>query len=144
MRCWRRVEPSRRSPRTQLGGGDLPEALGALVARWARAHRIVATVDADDADPDGAHAEVLLRIAQEALANVARHSRAENVALTLSTWGGEQLLRIEDDGVGTDLAAVSRGHGLENMAARARAVGGELQLASRPGHGLVITARVPA
>lgn len=128
----------------QLGGGDLPEALGALVARWARAHRIVATVDADDADPDGAHAEVLLRIAQEALANVARHSRAENVALTLSTRGGEQLLRIEDDGVGTDLAAVSRGHGLENMAARARAVGGELQLASRPGHGLVITARVPA
>lgn len=128
----------------QLGGGDLPEALGALVARWARAHRIVATVDADDADPDGAHAEVLLRIAQEALANVARHSRAENVALTLSTRGGEQLLRIKDDGVGTDLAAVSRGHGLENMAARARAVGGELQLASRPGHGLVITARVPA
>lgn len=128
----------------QLGTGDLPDVLGVLVARWARAHRIVATVDADDADPHGPHAEVLLRIAQEALANVARHSRAGSVSLTLGESEGEQVLRIVDDGVGADLAAVTAGHGLENMAARARAVGGALSVDSRPGHGLAITARVPA
>jgi signal transduction histidine kinase len=128
----------------QLGVDDLPDALGVLVARWARAHRIVATVDADEADPHGPHAEVLLRIAQEALANVARHARAGSVALTLSGGEGQQLLRIVDDGVGADLASVSRGHGLGNMRARARAVGGELTVVSRPGHGLAVTARVPA
>lgn len=128
----------------QLGEGDLPGALGVLVARWARAHRIVATVDADGAAANGPHAEVLLRIAQEALANVARHSGAGTVSLTLGDRDGQRLLRIEDDGVGADLEAVSHGHGLDNMAARARAVGGELRVDSRPGQGLVITARVPA
>ena len=128
----------------QLGVDDLPEALGVLVARWARAHRIVAAVDADEADPDGPHAEVLLRIAQEALANVARHARADSVALTLSGGEGQQVLRIVDDGIGADLGSVGRGHGLDNMRARARAVGGDLTVDSRPGHGLAITARVPA
>ena len=128
----------------QLDRDDLPGALGELVARWARAHRIVATVDADDAAPCGKHAEVLLRIAQEALANVARHSRADSVCLALGGDEQEQVLRIEDDGVGADLVAVAHGHGLDNMTARARAVGGDLTIDSRPGHGLAITARVPA
>jgi DNA-binding NarL/FixJ family response regulator/signal transduction histidine kinase len=71
----------------QLDRHDLPEALGELVARWARTHRVVATVDADGADPDGAHGEVLLRIAQEALANIARHARAQSVMITLRDEG---------------------------------------------------------
>ena len=54
------------------------------------------------------------------------------------------MLRIVDDGIGADLGSVGRGHGLDNMRARARAVGGDLAVDSRPGHGLAITARVPA
>jgi signal transduction histidine kinase len=128
----------------QLDRHDLPEALGELVARWARTHRVVATVDADGADPDGAHGEVLLRIAQEALANIARHARAQSVMITLRDEGESRVLVVEDDGIGADLSAVRRGHGLENMEARARQAGGELRIRTRPGGGCAVTARVPA
>jgi signal transduction histidine kinase len=54
------------------------------------------------------------------------------------------VLVVEDDGIGADLSAVRRGHGLENMEARARQAGGELRIRTRPGGGCAVTARVPA
>ncbi len=127
----------------QLDDSDLPEALGTLVARWARSHRVVASVDADDARGGLPHGEVLLRIAQEALSNVARHARARSVSITLRTGASVQVLEIRDDGDGADPQALHRGHGLGNMAARAEAVGGEVRVRTRPGEGCVVTARVP-
>jgi signal transduction histidine kinase len=128
----------------QLDHDDLPNALGELVARWARTHRIVATVDADEAVPGGAHGEVLLRIAQESLANIARHSRASSVRITLGGDGAEQVLIVEDDGTGAELSRAARGHGLVNMTARARQVGGDVQVDTSPGEGWTVRARVPA
>ena len=72
------------------------------------------------------------RIAQEALTNVLRHARAGRVALHLRCDDTDLRLRIEDDGCG--IAADHRaGLGLITMRERARLVGGELTIDSRPG-----------
>lgn len=127
----------------QLRDADLVDALAALVARWARSHRVVATFDADDAPRGGAHAETVLRIAQESLANISRHAAASTVTATLAMDGSEQLLRITDDGIGFDPERVRRGHGLSNMHDRLRDVEGRLEVHSAPGQGATIVARVP-
>ncbi len=46
---------------------------------------------------------------------------------------------MRDDGRGFDPAAVTRGHGLDNLAARARSLGAQLDIDAAPGHGAVIT-----
>lgn len=78
--------------------------------------------------------EALFRLAQEALANVARHSGATHVVIQL-VWGGEQLcLCVRDDGHGFGVAhAEGRGLGLASMRERVEALGGTLALSSVPG-----------
>lgn len=127
----------------QLAEGTVVEAIGALVSRWARTHRVVATFDADHAPPPGRHGDVLVRITQEALANIARHAGASGVHVTLVGEGAHQVLRIADDGAGFDAAAVRRGHGLDNMQRRAQDADGSLEIDAAPGEGCVVTARVP-
>lgn len=128
----------------QLEDADLVRALHEVTAQWARSHRIVTTFDSDDAPGRPAHGPVLLRVAQEALANTARHARAASVTLRLSEVQGRTVLEVCDDGLGFDPDHVVRGHGLDNMATRVREVGGDLQVRSRPGRGCRITAEVPA
>ncbi|MGH3630240.1 MAG: sensor histidine kinase, partial [Sciscionella sp.] len=72
-------------------------------------------------------ARQLLRITQEALSNVARHSAARTVALTLDVEQDTLRLCIADDGSGL-CAHTPHGHGLAGMHARARALGGSLQV----------------
>ena len=127
----------------QLTNAGTAHGLGELVARWARAHRIVATFDADDAPCHGAHAAVLVRIAQEALANVSRHSGADTVTVVLSGSDDEQVLQIIDDGRGFDARSITRGHGLANMAQRVEAVEGHLHVSSSEGGGTTVIATVP-
>src|SRR5690625_3696155 len=127
----------------QLTEAGTAHGLGELVARWARAHRIVATFDADDAPSHGPHAAVLVRIAQEALANVARHSGAQTVTVTLSGSEEEQSLQVTDDGRGFDVETITRGHGLANMAQRVEEVGGRLHLSSHERRGASVIATVP-
>ncbi len=89
----------------------------------------------------------LFRVVQEALTNVARHGQATTVNVCLRREAGSLVLTIQDDGVGFDPTtpgtAAPRGLGLVGMRERMSLVGGELHLASRPGHGTRITARVP-
>lgn len=127
----------------QLTEAGTAHGLGELVARWARTHRIVATFDADDAPSHGPHAAVLVRIAQEALANVARHSGAQTVTVTLSGSEEEQSLQVTDDGRGFDVETITRGHGLANMAQRVEEVGGRLHLSSHERRGASVIATVP-
>lgn len=87
----------------------------------------------------------LFRLAQEALTNVARHSGARQATVTLDSMGGEVRLTIRDDGRGLPASgAEPRGMGMIGMRARARSVGGELAVHSRPGKGVEIQVRVPA
>jgi signal transduction histidine kinase len=88
----------------------------------------------------------LFRIAQEALTNVARHSKATEVAITLRHEGGKARLRISDNGRGLPQPRATGGIGMTAMRARARGAGGELEIlpAADGKTGLTIEAWVPA
>lgn len=86
----------------------------------------------------------LFRIAQEALTNIARHSGASRVALSLSAEREKVWLRIEDNGRGLDAAAAKTSSvGLTGMRARASQAGGELTVTSKSSGGVRIEAWVP-
>jgi two-component system sensor histidine kinase UhpB len=85
----------------------------------------------------------LYRIAQEALANVARHARARNVWVTLARAGDTLALRVQDDGCGFDPASRTRGLGLLGIGERAAALGGRLVTTSAPGAGTALRLNVP-
>lgn len=88
---------------------------------------------------------VVYRVVQEALTNVARHSQATNVGVTVLVAEGRVRAIVEDDGVGfDDVAAPGRGHlGLEGMAERAELVGANLEVTSARGAGTVVRLEVP-
>jgi signal transduction histidine kinase len=87
-----------------------------------------------------AREDALVRIACEAVANVARHSGARQVSLTLENDGPRLRLRVSDRGCGFDLASAGGGFGLTSMRQRARSVGGELRVSSIPGQGSEVEA----
>lgn len=96
----------------------------------------------------GAEAETaLFRIAQEALNNVARHSRAKNVRIELLDGRDGMVLTVDDDGVGFDAArkpsAGKTGYGLVMMRERAEAIAGTFETRSEKGKGTRITVTVP-
>jgi len=86
----------------------------------------------------------LYGIAQEALNNTLKHTRASEVAVRLKAGADGVVLEIADDGQGFDPAApaATRGLGLTNMRDRAREAGGELSLASAPGRGTRIVVSI--
>ena len=86
----------------------------------------------------------LLRIAQEALANVARHAGASHAWLTLSYMGDVVTLDVRDDGVGLQVTERGSGFGLTGMRQRVARVAGSLAIESEPGGGTAVSARVPA
>jgi len=91
----------------------------------------------------------LFRIAQEALNNALKHAQAQNIHLSLAQEGEEVVLKVEDNGQGFDPQRVSSQltdpHlGLLGMKERARAVGAELTIASRPGEGTTVRVALPA
>jgi two-component system sensor histidine kinase UhpB len=94
----------------------------------------------------------IFRVAQEALANVARHAGATVVEVDLDEDGGRAELRVRDDGSGFHPGTIPRagterpgaGLGLGGMAERARLVGGELDVRSAPRGGTSVTLRVGA
>jgi signal transduction histidine kinase len=77
----------------------------------------------------GTH-EAIYRVAQEALANVARHARASRVTVALTTEARNLELRVADDGSGFDTSSVNAGMGTDNMRTRARELGGRLSIVS--------------
>jgi signal transduction histidine kinase len=80
------------------------------------------------------------RIAQEALSNITRHSRAHHVDVTLIAQGNTLALTIKDDGVGFDVALGRTGLGLVGMCERAELAGGHLDIESAPGAGTTLRA----
>ena len=85
----------------------------------------------------------LYRIAQEAIHNALRHSRANHIHVNFGREGGALVLSVTDDGVGFDPAQSARkGLGFISMKERARSIGGSLEVASRPGE-TRIEVRVP-
>lgn len=103
----------------------------------------VGEMPAPDKLPPGA-AQSILRIAQEALANVARHARATEVKVSLNTSEGNCVLKVKDNGSGFVPGEASQtGMGLSNMRARAAEQGGKLTINSNPREGTRLLATIP-
>ena len=96
------------------------------------------------ADPESARfgderAETLLRMAQEALRNVERHSMATHVSVRLQSSGAQLELKIEDNGIGFDPQAPCPGHyGLVGLREQAELIGALLSIDSTPQAGTKI------
>ncbi len=76
----------------------------------------------------------LFRIAQEAVSNVLKHSRATRIRVALGLEDSQLTMTVIDDGVGFDATTVAaRGLGLRSMDERARAIGGTTVISSEPG-----------
>ncbi|GAA3423399.1 hypothetical protein GCM10018953_05820 [Streptosporangium nondiastaticum] len=87
----------------------------------------------------------VLRVAQEALHNAARHAAARTVTVRLGCEGDRLVLEVRDDGRGFDVAAATgRGLGVASMRERAGALGGDVRVTSRPGAGTLVRMEVPA
>jgi len=134
----------------QLEEAGLPDALAEVVERWTSVHHVPAEVSTTGTVRP-MHPEVegtLLRTAQEALANVAKHAGATRVALTLSYMGDLVTLDVRDDGAGFAPDQVrpngDGGFGLTAMRRRVARVAGTLEIESEPGAGTAISASVPA
>jgi signal transduction histidine kinase len=87
--------------------------------------------------------QAILRVAQEALANIGRHARANNVTVSLGSVIDRLELRIQDDGAGFDQLQIRRGVGITNMRARAEEFGGHFNVISGPGNGTAIVLSIP-
>ena len=112
----------------------LPEALGRLASRFTSETGLAATFSvAGTVAPLAANQEVvLLRAAQEALANVRKHAGACSVAVTLTFAPGSVVLVVADDGIGFEPAAPAAGFGLAGMRRRVAEIGGALTVHSGP------------
>jgi hypothetical protein len=128
-----------------LGGQGLAEALGSYLATWSQHTRIPADLQVQgERRLPLATEQALFRVAQEALSNVARHSRAFSATVTLAFDPSQVTLRVADNGVGFDPAVAGWGFGLQSMRERVAALRGHLELQTRPGGGVVLTACAPA
>jgi signal transduction histidine kinase len=83
----------------------------------------------------------VVRVVQEALANVRRHSGARRAMVTLGVENGDVLVEIEDDGRGFG-PETSYGMGLTGMRERVLALGGKLKVEGREGMGTRVFLRV--
>jgi signal transduction histidine kinase len=84
----------------------------------------------------------IFRLVQEALHNVAAHSGAKNVLVSVRKENGSLILRVEDDGSGFDPKR-TRGMGLLGMEERVRQLGGRMEIQSEPGKGTRLRASLP-
>jgi signal transduction histidine kinase len=98
---------------------------------------IAAALDPTPALP-GDVAHELLRIAQEAMLNAARHACARILRVRLTSIPGVVWLAVTDDGKGFDPASVQAGSGLQGLRERAAAIGADLSITSAPGRGVEI------
>jgi signal transduction histidine kinase len=80
----------------------------------------------------------------EALQNVAKYAEATSARIHLSSSNGRLFFEVSDDGRGFDPASTSTGTGLQGMADRLDALGGDFEIHSQPGVGTTVSGNVPA
>lgn len=111
-----------------------------------KAHNLEVELDVDETFPDcltGPKALELLRLIQEALVNIRRHSGARRASVNLETVGDRVRVKVADDGRGFDREVGWGGIGLPSMRERAVRLGGDLEILSEPGQGTRVVAEVP-
>jgi signal transduction histidine kinase len=132
----------------QFHGEDLKQGLQRLLDEFqANCSTRAALVGPEDGlvDFPAQNSTALFHICQEALANIAKHARAELAEVHLWTTRERVLLEVSDNGRGFDVRKVNvtLGHGLSNMQSRARKVGGDVEITSEQDAGTTVLAWVP-
>ncbi len=127
----------------------LADALRGHAERWADGAGLELTLEVAEVEPHADAAEVLFRVAQEALTNVARHAQASKVSVRLHAADDGWRLQIEDNGRGLPEAEGDErpgGGGLGLVGARERVdqVGGYLDVTTGDSGGVSLLAWVPA
>ena len=106
--------------------------------------RIKSKIDVQENNIPSAHKTVIYRILQEALNNIAKHSSADRVTLSLVEQTNRVILIVQDNGVGFDVSKTismkpsRRGFGLASMSERAGLSGADFQITSEAGQGTTI------
>ncbi len=126
----------------ELKDQSLAQALRSFALRWGRQTGIAIETNIEEVELPDHMKHALLRVAQEALTNVARHSRATRTLLSLQRTPDGILLAISDNGIGFDPQQVSGGMGLHSMSERVRQIGGMFHLQSNS-TGTTVEAYIP-
>ncbi len=127
-----------------LDGQDFSEALRDYAVEWSHRSGIELKLNIEGSNEMPLETrETLFRIAQEALANVARHSSAGEAEVSLENGTDSVRLLIKDNGRGFDTAVQHSGLGLNSMRERAEGSGGSFTVESAPGKGTQIAVRLP-
>jgi signal transduction histidine kinase len=139
IRCLRRISSDLRPALLdQLG---LFPSMEAYAREWEQRTGIKTEMQLPSTRVDLSSKEriALFRIFQESLTNVVRHACASRVAVSASADSGCLAMQIEDDGIGFEPeVAAKKSLGLLGMQERARLIGAELRLDSRPGQGAMV------
>lgn len=125
----------------ELVPGGLGTALVELARRVQALPAMACTFEGDEdiRVADAAAALHLYRIAQEAVTNAVRHSKARHVRVALEGSGANVVLTVEDDGVGLPPADGRRGMGINLMLYRARTIGASLEIRGGAAGGTIVT-----
>ncbi len=130
-----------------LQGNDFASDLRAIAQTMSSSKRILCRVYVDRSSLPWIlteHALNILNIVREALSNTLRHSKSTKVTVSIKKLAQSIRLTITDNGVGFNPARVQEsGHGLTNMTARARKIGGQLAITSQPRRGTKIQLDLP-
>ncbi|MDE2364134.1 MAG: PAS domain-containing protein [Hyphomicrobiales bacterium] len=130
----------------RAGVEGLAAALDRAASRFTERTGVSArrSIDPRLAGFSGEQAEIIFRIAEEALRNVESHANATSVTLSAELIGNEIEVVVGDDGRGFDPARDNPGHyGLQGMDEQARMIGGRLAVTSEPGRGATLVLRAP-
>lgn len=121
---------------------SLTEAIRVHVNDWKHQNNIETELNIGEVSVNPEIEQALFRVLQEALANVARHSQANKVWVTLKSENDHVTLSIEDNGIGYDTERITRGIGLDSMKERLAAVHGTLETSRPQTHGTIVTATI--
>ena len=129
----------------QLG---LAPALRQLRTRFERVHKAQVTLQLGQVrNLSRKTASAMYRLVQECLNNIAKHSEASRVTISLNSVDRELRLRVEDNGVGfhqEEALSKRESFGLAGMRERVALLGGKFDLDSRPGRGTRVLVSLPA
>jgi len=126
-----------------LESKTLADAIREHVDAWSRQNNIVSEMNIDATIFVNQQIEqALFRVLQEALANVARHIKADKVMVELKSDENAVTLTIADNGIGFDSKQSAKGIGLDSMQERLIAVNGKIEVISEKSKGTRVVAKV--
>ena len=127
-----------------VGEQDFSETLTEYAMEWSHRSEIELNINIDgEGELFSETNDALYRIAQEALANIARHSHASSVDLSLEYGTNAVTMTVKDNGRGFDPQAQQAGVGLVSMKERAEDLGGSFTVETAPGQGTQIKVTLP-